>query len=266
MPDKRKLTIRELLELKGKRKVLVVNVKDYYLAKACELAGIDNIVAGTDPKIVKLVSEAAPNTLITGALSFGAARISDASAIQNAMALMEAGADIIYTMGIMPERVKVLARENIPCVGHVGLVPYLSTWKGGFRAVGKTAEEAAGVYADTLKLQEAGAIAVEMECVPHKVAAEITRRVSILTLSMGSGSDCDAQYLFGCDLLGSHDDHYPRHAIKYGDFFNQSVDIFKHFKEDVHSGAYPMKQHIIDISEEEFKSFLTKVKGKGVFD
>jgi len=262
MSARRKMTIRELMDLKGQRKIIVVNVKDYYLAKACELAGIDNIVAGTDPKIVKLVSQAAPNTLITGALSFSASRISDTMASKNALELMDAGADIIYTMGIRPERVKVLSNEGIPCVGHVGLIPYLSTWKGGFRSVGKTAEEAAEVFFHTLRLQEAGAIAVEMECVPHKVATEITRRVHILTLSMGSGIDCDGQYLFGCDLLGSHDDHYPRHAVKYGEFFNQSVNIFKRFKEDVETGGYPLERHIVETSMEVFDSFINIINEK----
>ncbi|MGI6777406.1 MAG: 3-methyl-2-oxobutanoate hydroxymethyltransferase [Acetivibrionales bacterium] len=263
MSNKQKMTIRELIDLKGKRKIIVVNAKDYYTAKACELTGIDNIVAGTDPKIVKAVSEAAPNTLITGALTFRDARISDQKAIESAINLMESGADIIYTMGATPERVRALSKENIACVGHVGLVPYLSTWVGGFRAVGKTSEEALRVYIDTIRLQEAGAIAVEMECVPHKVAAEITKRVKILTFSMGSGPDCDGQYLFACDLLGSHDGHYPRHAIVYGDFFRQSINIFKQFKGDVNTGTYPMQKHVINISDDEFEKFMDKIEKTG---
>ena len=125
--------------------------------------------------------------------------------------------------------------------------------------MGKTSEEAVKIYNDTLQLQEAGVVAVEMECVPDRIAAEITKRVEILTFSMGSGPDCDGQYLFACDLLGSQNNHYPRHAIKYGDFFNDSVDIFKKYKKDVNDLTYPMKQHIIEIEDNEYELFMEKI-------
>ena len=87
--------------------------------------------------------------------------------------------------------------------------PYRSSWFGGFKAVGKTAKEALDVYEKTLAYQEAGAIAVEMEVVPHQVASEISKRVDILVISMGSGAGCDAQYLFATDILGSNTGHVP---------------------------------------------------------
>jgi 3-methyl-2-oxobutanoate hydroxymethyltransferase len=224
------------------------------------MAGIDNIVCGSDINVVKAVAKAAPNTLITGVLSFDQARISDESAIRNALDLMEAGADMVYTTGIAPERIKRLTLENIPCVAHVGLIPYLSTWIGGLRAVGKTAKEAHEIYEHALQLDDAGVIAVEMECVAHKVAAEITKNVKLLTLSMGSGPDCDGQYLFATDLLGSHNDHYPRHSVTYGDFFKQSVEIFKLYKEDVLSGEYPKSKHVIEMADNEFHDFLSRIR------
>jgi 3-methyl-2-oxobutanoate hydroxymethyltransferase len=246
-----KLTIKELLALKGKRKLVITTAADTDTAKACEIAGIDNIVAFDVPAVVK----GAPDTLITGVLGFAEARISDETAIRQAVELTGQGADLIYTMDMTPERLHLLAKQGIACVGHVGLVPYLSTWYGGFKAVGKTAEEALAVYKKALLLQEAGAIAVEMECVPYKIAAEISKRLKILVFSMGSGADCDGQYLFTSDLFGSHDGHYPRHSKKYGDFFNQSLSILKQFKEDVTSGSYPEKKHVIGIQESEFVSF-----------
>jgi 3-methyl-2-oxobutanoate hydroxymethyltransferase len=253
-----KLTIKELRALKGKRKITITTADDANTARACELAGIDNVVAFNLPAVVK----AAPNILITGVMSFRDARISDETAMECAVGLIQQGADLVYTMDMMPERVYLLSNQGIPCVGHVGLVPYLSTWYGGFRAVGKTAEDAIKVFEKAKALQDAGAIAVEMECVPYQVAAEISRRLQILVFSMGSGPDCDGQYLFSTDLFGSHDGHYPRHSIKYGDFFNESVKILKQYKNDVETGAYPRENHIIRMKDTELKSFLSFFSGE----
>ncbi len=86
------------------------------------------------------------------------------------------------------------------------------------RAVGRNAEQAAQVYHDSKAFEAAGAFAIEMEVVPARVAAEITRRVSLLTISLGSGTDCDATYLFSADLLGENRGHIPRHAKIYRNF------------------------------------------------
>ncbi|MDR2730698.1 MAG: 3-methyl-2-oxobutanoate hydroxymethyltransferase, partial [Treponema sp.] len=230
-----KLTIQELKALKGKRQIIVTTAEDANTAKACELAGVDNIVAFD----VLMASKAAPNVLITGIISFADARISDETTVRRACGLINEGASLVYTMDMEPKRVEILARQSIGCVGHVGLVPYLSTWFGGFRAVGKTAREAIAVYEKARTLQDAGIIAIEMECIPSRIASEISKRLEILVFSMGSGPGCDGQYLFSSDLFGSHDGHYPRHAIKYGNFFNDSIKILKQFKSDVECGAYP---------------------------
>jgi 3-methyl-2-oxobutanoate hydroxymethyltransferase len=252
-----KLTIKELRALKGKRKITITTAEDANTARACELAGIDNIVAFNLPAAVK----AAPNTLITGIMPFRDARISDEIAMECAVGLIQQGADLVYTMDMIPERVYLLSKQGIPCVGHVGLVPYLSTWYGGFQAVGKTAEEAMKVFEKAKALQDAGAIAVEMECVPHQAAAEISRHLQILVFSMGSGPVCDGQYLFSADLFGSHDGHYPRHSIKYGDFFNESIKMLKQYKHDVETGAYPQEKHSIKMKEAELNSFLSLLSG-----
>ena len=172
---------------------------------------------------------------------------------------LDHGADMIYSSGMSVDKFKALADQKIPCVGHVGLVPVHSTWFGGLRAVGKHCEEAIEVYKNTLAHQQAGVIAVEMECVPHKVAAEITKRVDILTFSMGSGAECDGQFLFSCDLLGTHDGHYPRHAIRYCNVFDDSVAALKKYKSDIITGNYPQRKHTIEISDEQYGKFLNQI-------
>ena len=80
--------------------------------------------------------------------------------------------------------------------------------------------------------------------------------MKILTISLGSGRHCDGQFLYSCDLLGTHDDHYPRHVKKYCDFFGDSVKAFRQFKEEVDSGEFPAEKHIIRTAENEYEEFL----------
>ena len=259
-----RLTVKELLDLKGRKKLALTTAFDYNTAKAADIAGIDLIVTWgqvtdtMDELVITLgeVRRGAPNTMIGAGVSRADAYTSESEAIKCAMAALEHGADVIYCSGLELSKVKALARQRIPYVGHVGLVPVHSTWFGGLRAVGKTCDEAIKVYTDTLAFQEAGAIAVEMECVPREVAKEITRKTDILTFSMGSGGECDGQFIFSCDLLGSHDLHYPRHAIKYCNFFEDSINAFKSYKSDIDHNIYPGVQHSIEITNEEFEKFL----------
>ena len=140
------------------------------------------------------------------------------------------GVDCIYVGNHSLKWIKAMRDNNIPTIGHVGLVPGKATWIGGLRAIGKTAEEGIGVLKHTLALQEAGVIGVELEVVPPRVAKIITEKVDIITMSMGSGSDCDAQFLFSNDVLGWNEGHIPRHARIYRNFkkeynFRQMVRI-----------------------------------------
>ena len=135
-----------------------------------------------------------------------------------------------------------------------------NTWYGGPRAVGKTAAEAKKVFDDVMALEAAGCIAVEMECVPAKVAAEITKRTKLLVFSMGSGADCDGQFIFAEDLLGSHAGHYPRHSITYASLMSDAVKGLGQYRADVLSGAYPQPKHTIKIADDEFAQFMDSIK------
>jgi 3-methyl-2-oxobutanoate hydroxymethyltransferase len=131
--------------------------------------------------------------------------------LRDAMRAMTAGAQSVYC-GYSPQVVEALAREGVPVICHVGLVPPKATWTGGFKAVGKTSEQAKMVWQQVQDFENAGAFAVEMEVVPEALATGITKRTLILTISLGSCAGCDAQYLFSADLLGENRGHIPRHA------------------------------------------------------
>ena len=160
--------------------------------------------------------------------------------------------------------VEVMARESIPVVGHIGYVPYRSTWFGKARTVGKTADEARKVYEHAKAYQDAGAIGVEIEIVPAKVAAEINRRLDkLILMSMGSGSGATIQYLFATDVLGTNRGHIPRHAKVYAKIGEEEarvqrlrVEAFKALSAEVHSGAYPEEKHMVKMKDEEFEAFL----------
>jgi len=253
-----KLTIADLFQFKGKRQLTEVFVATAEEAAACEAAGIDMLVTGLGT--AKAIRAAAPDTFLTVGLVGDFGR-SNAHAVRSGYEAMAAGGDAVYCNASF-KRVEAMANEWIPVVGHVGYVPYRASWFGGARAIGKTAEEAKQVYEDTRRYEDAGAIGVEMEIVPHQVATEISKRVKILIISMGAGTGGDAQYLFAEDLLGLHDGHYPRHSKTYRNLRaeleklqQERIAAFSEFKADVDSGEYPEPKHIIETPPDELEKF-----------
>ena len=263
-----KPTVRDLLDAKGKRKLVLTTAFDHWTAKVCEDAGVDVIVTwGNTLEHLKFVMEevrsGAPNTFIGAGLPLIEAYSSESEALRLAGECRALGVDCIYASGMVVEKFAALGRQKFPCVGHVGYLPIRNTWFGGPRAVGKTWDEALQVYEDTLALQEAGVFAVEMEVVPHKIAAEITKRVDILTFSMGSGPDCDGQFLFSSDLLGTNTGHYPRHAKTYCNLLPQATQAMAAYTREVRDGTYPAGEHTINIQDDQFAQFMQALEKKG---
>ncbi len=155
-------------------------------------------------------------------------------------------------------------------IAHVGLVPPKATWVGGMRAVGRTPEQALQVYRETKEFEAAGAFAVEMEVVPARLAAEITPRVSLLTISLGSGAQCDVQYLFSIDLLGENPGHIPRHAKVYRNFAaerdrlqQESIAAYREYIDDVASGAFSEARYVVEMSNDANETFLEATSKMG---
>jgi 3-methyl-2-oxobutanoate hydroxymethyltransferase len=261
----KKLTVKDIFDLKGKRQFTEVYCRTLDEARACEAAGIDLVITSEKSHDAQKFRAAIPHTFFTIGLAWGD-HVNADQAIRGGFDALRNGADAVYA-GYSFEIIERMAKEGIPVVGHVGFIPYKASWFGGFKAVGKTTESAMAVYERTKAYENAGAIGVEMELVPHKVAAEITRRVKILCLSMGSGNQCDGQYLFATDILGDNTGHIPRHAKVYRDFkaeyarlHQESISAFSEFKADVDNGAYPAKTHTIEIKEDEFARFMDALK------
>ena len=270
MIKRKKLTVYDYLKSKGKRQLSNLFVHTVEEAAAAEEAGIDYIVAANDlPKFginatlndVKRIREVAPNCFMQSGGPKPPA--SEYEAIKFAHEYLSFGVDCIYVGNLSYKWIRAMRDENIPTIGHVGLIPGKATWIGGYRAIGKTAEEAIGVLKHTLELQEAGVIGVELEVVPPKVAKIITEKVDIITMSMGSGSDCDAQFLFSNDVLGWNENHIPRHAKIYRNFKREyerlqreRVEAFKEFHNDTINKKFNDPKYTVDIKDDEYNKFL----------
>ncbi|MFM8389025.1 MAG: 3-methyl-2-oxobutanoate hydroxymethyltransferase [Actinomycetota bacterium] len=265
---RRRLTVADLATAKGKRQLAMLRIFTIEEAAAAEIAGID--LASAPPELVAhpRYREVAPSLFtLTGRSHLEAGSADDH--LRWAGEMLQKGADCIYCSGSM-DRVEHLAKEYIPVVGHVGLVPSRAGWTGGFRAVGKTADDALQVYRECVALENAGAIAAEIEVVPAEVASEISKRLKRLPLwSMGSGAGCDAQYLFAMDILGDPTNqemsgiaHVPRHSKVYRDFAaeharlqQERIAAFSEYRSDVESGAFPENKHLVPISPDELAAF-----------
>lgn len=247
------LTVKELLEAKGKRKLAYVQVASEQEAIAAAQAGMDMIGTAFIPERAHF-AKSVPNAHFQFGLPWGK-HASATEALRDAMAAMQAGAQSVYC-AMSPAIVEVLAREGVPVICHVGLVPPKATWTGGYRAVGKTLEQARTVWKQVKAFEAAGAFAVEMEVVAANLAAEITKRTSMLTISLGSGRGCDAQYLFSADLLGENRGHIPRHAKTYRNFAaehdrlqEERIAAYAEYIADVTIGAFPGAQHAVEMDE-----------------
>lgn len=157
---------------------------------------------------------------------------------------------------------KCLADNHIPVVGHIGLIPSYITWTG-WRAVGKTSDEALALWRHTRRLEEIGVFGAELEVVPDRVAQYLSENSSLVMLGMGAGKHADTQYLFAEDVCGYGINHKPRHGKSYRDFRpelarlqSERIAAFREFRQDVTSGGYPAPDHTVAIEDDEYSTFV----------
>jgi len=256
-------TVADLLACKGKRPLTQLFVRTLEEAAAAAAAGID-MVNLADDCWTPAHRDAMPRAFITVGLTYGVHATTE-DYLRAAFAALRIGADAVYAAASL-ETIARMYAEGIPVCGHAGLIPFRCTWTGGYKAVGRTAVSALKVWDQVRRLEASGAFAVEMEVVPDRVAAEITRRTSMLVISMGSGPHCDGQYLFAEDVLGTNTGHYPRHAKRYRNFAaeyahcqQERVAAFSEFKRDVDTAAYPSPEHLVRIEDREFEGFMRQM-------
>jgi len=230
-------------------------------AAAAEAAGIEMVVCMSDS--VPAVREGSSRVFVTAAIDFSGA-VSDDDLLGTAYQALNAGADAVITARRL-KAVQRIADEDIPVMGHLGFVPKKSTLYGGVRAVGKTADEAARLWEQFRRLEDAGAFAVECELIPERVMREINSRTGLVTISLGSGRHADVVFLFMSDICGESG-RLPRHARAYGDLASlhaqvrdARVEALKAYRADVLAGSFPGNAEIAIIDDAEFDGFVERL-------
>ncbi|MFT4655922.1 MAG: 3-methyl-2-oxobutanoate hydroxymethyltransferase [Candidatus Aldehydirespiratoraceae bacterium] len=252
-------TVADLLAEKGTRQRSNVYVDTLDEATAAHEGGVD-IITVQDTRMSADYRDAAPSAFMVAGLEYGVHVTTD-DYLRAGFKMMLLGADAVWSAASL-DTISRMRAEGIPVVGHVGLIPARRTWTGGFKAVGKTAASALSVFEQTRSLEEAGAFAAEIEVVPAAVAAAISQRTSMYMISMGSGSECDAQYLFSADILGTNRGHVPRHAKAYRNLAAEEdrlqaerVAAFAEYAADVESGTFPDASRLVPIGDAELAAF-----------
>src|SRR3954471_11800326 len=252
----KKYSIYDLRQLKGKRCLTHIHVKSPDEAAAAEAVGIDLMSCSFDSpesqaRLPHLVA-AAPQSFLSAATPHGLA--STEEAIRVGFRALELGASSVYCSA-SPRIIEAMAREGIPVVGHLGMVPRHATWTN-VRAIGKTPAEAKRLYGQMKALENAGAYAAELELVPHQLASYLCRKTSLILMSLGSGNGCDTQFLFSDDILGDYDERIPRHAKAYRNFRKEyqrlqaeRIAAFKEYADDEKTGRFPDTSHLVSMDK-----------------
>ncbi|WP_424830161.1 3-methyl-2-oxobutanoate hydroxymethyltransferase [Ruegeria sp.] len=256
-PADRNLTVADIIAAKGNTQFTQVSATDADEAAACEQNGIDMIsIWDSDTEVVR---QAAPNTFVIAGLGMTAYATNE-EILRAAIKAAEAGADAVYTARGL-DVVRMLVAEGLCVQGHLGLVPRLSTRIGGLRAVGKTAEEAIRLFDDFRRLEDAGAYAVEVECVAAPALEEITQRTGLITHSIGSGPAGDVIFCFMEDICGDTPNP-PRHARAFGglqslrtQIVNERGSSLDQFRAAVRDRTYPGPSESISMKPAELDAF-----------
>lgn len=258
--------------LKKKRagqKITMLTAYDATMAGLLDRAGIDVLLVGDSLGTVilgyettlpvtleavlhhtKAVVRGARRALVVADLPFLSYQTSIPDAVRNAgRILQEGGAAAVKLEGGAPmaDTVRRLVDVGIPVMGHIGLTPQSFHSLGGYRAVGKTHNEAEALLEGALTIEQAGAFAVVLESVPAEVARIITSRLSIPTIGIGAGPHCDGQVLVSYDALGLFDAFVPRFVKQYAKLGEAVVAAAKEYIADVESGRFPGAEHSIQI-------------------
>lgn len=249
----RNRTVADFVAGKGTRKFTQTTSYDQEEARAAQAAGIDHLsILDSD---VTEIRAGAPNTFITACLPATDFATHD-EILRAAIKAAEAGADAVYTIRSL-DVVEMLAKEGLAVQGHLGLVPRLSTMIGGLRAYGRTAGEALSLHHALRRLENAGAYAVELECVAHEAIGELSPRTGLVTHSIGSGGAADVIFMFQEDICGDIDNP-PRHAKAFANMapIRKQLQAEKHkgltaFRDAVQDGSFPDAAHSIAMKDGE---------------
>jgi len=269
--------------MKGKRKITMVTAYDYPTALLADKAGIDIILVGDTCSMVvlgydstlpitmdemiyhcKAVKRGVKHALIVGDMPFMSFNVSKEDTIRNAgRFIKEGGCDAVKLEGgiIIKDTIKAIVDAGIPVMGHVGLAPQTATFLSGYRVKGKEAIEAMKIIKDAKAIEASGAFSIILESLTSEVARIITHELSIPTIGIGAGPDCDGQVLVLHDLLGLFDKFTPKFVKRYANLSEEIFKALETYKDEVQKGIFPDDQHSYHMDKAEFDKLQKKLKG-----
>lgn len=264
------VTIQEAKE-RGE-KITMLTAYDYSMAKLIDEAGVNMILVGDSLGMVVLgyedtlsvtmedmihhtaaVARGTKNALVVADMPFMSYQTSVYDAVVNAGRLMKEGrAQAVKLEGgrEVAEHIEAITRASIPVVAHLGLTPQSLNAFGGFKVQGKSEEAAKKLIEDALLVEKAGAVAVVLECVPAKLAALITEKLTIPTIGIGAGAGCDGQVLVYQDMLGMFSDFKPKFVKQYAQIGDAMKEAFGQYIEEVTAGTFPAAEHTFKINDD----------------
>lgn len=268
-----KTTIATLKKMKEENnKITMLTCYDYSMAKLMDNAGVEILLIGdslgntmlgyedTLPVTMEdmihhtaAVSRGAKNALIIADMPFMSYQPSIYDAVVNAGRLIKEGhANVVKLEGgaKVCDRIEAIVRADIPVCAHIGLTPQSINAFGGFKVRGKSEEAARALIEDAKKVEAAGASMVVLEGIPAKLAAIITKSVSIPTIGIGAGADCDGQVLVYQDMLGMFSDYVPKFVKHFANVGDVMTKAFEDYKKEVKEGTFPAAEHTYKIADE----------------
>jgi len=276
------VTLPRLAEMKRLGEpIVMVTAYDYPSALAAEKAGVDMVLVGDSGAMtvlgysstvpveldeILMLAKAARRGLsspfLVGDLPFGSYEVSDEQAVTTALRFVkEAGCGAVKLEGGGPTsvaRARAISSAGIPVMGHVGLTPQTSTALGGYRAQGKTAEQALLIRDQAIALEQAGCFSIVFEAIPSELAAEIMPRISVPVIGIGAGGGVDGQVLVFHDLLGIREGLGARFVKRYANILDEMADGVSAFAEDVRDRSFPGPEHGYSIDHDELTAFRSE--------
>ncbi len=280
------LSSLHIRQSKGQKNIVMLTTYDYTSALLADTAGVDILLVGDSLGMVVMGQEDTLNVsmdimvhhcravslaqkregakaLVVCDMPFLSYEEGPTTALRNAGRLMaEGGARAVKLEGafsILPQ-IKALIAAGIPVMGHIGLTPQRVATLGGYKIQGRTAEAAMKLLQEAKALEEAGCFCLVLECVPHQVAALITKELSIPTIGIGAGKDCDGQVLVFHDMLGINTKHTPKFVKKYAHLAQDIQQAIQNYVQEVQQGSFPQEEHFFALQEEELTLLQKAIK------
>ena len=267
-----RVTIRDLSRMKRNgENIPMITAYDYTSAQLVEKAGIPlilvgdslgQVVLGYDSTVpvtmdemvhhIKTVVRGTQRAHVVGDLPFLSYHADIPEAIRNAGRLLkEGGAQSVKLEGgrSQAETVSRIVESGIPVMGHIGLTPQAVNQLGGYRVQGRSLKEAVRLMEDARALEEAGAYAIVLECVPAQLAGMITERVGVPTIGIGAGVGCDGQVQVFHDMMGLYQDFVPKHARQYAQLGQTIVEATQSYIRDIETERFPDDSESFKLSE-----------------